>query len=219
MESSRGRWWLAGLIAGAAGLATSYLVASLMSIRESPVVAVADLVIRLTPGPIAARAIDLLGHADKPVLVIGILVIMGVVFAGARRPAPGARGGRPPSATRCWRRSARVAVLSRNGAHLTDALPVAVGFLTWLVALSVLTEPLRREPGRTTPDAGAPAPRRAAASCSVPRRWRGSRRCWAWSAGSSVAAGARSRRPGDCCGSRRSPSRGSRPRPGSASTA
>ena len=82
MESSRARWWSAGLIAGAAGLATSYLVASLMSIRESPVVAVADLVIRHTPGPIARTAIDVLGHADKPALLIGILVIMGAVFAG-----------------------------------------------------------------------------------------------------------------------------------------
>jgi DMSO/TMAO reductase YedYZ molybdopterin-dependent catalytic subunit len=144
VESSRARWWSAGLIAGAAGLATSYLVASLLSIRESPVVAVADLVVRHTPGPIAHKAIEVLGHADKPALVIGILVIMGVVFAGlgslSRKtwwaPAIGygalaVVGG--------------VAVLSRQGAHVTDALPVAVGFVTWLVSLSVLTEPLRRE--------------------------------------------------------------------------
>ncbi len=37
-------------------------------------------------------------------------------------------------------------MLSRNGAHLTDALPVAIGFVTWLIALSVLTEQLRRVP-------------------------------------------------------------------------
>jgi DMSO/TMAO reductase YedYZ molybdopterin-dependent catalytic subunit len=159
VESSRGRWWLAGLIAGATGLATSYLVASLLSIREAPVVAVADLVIRLTPGPIARAAIDLLGHSDKPVLVLGILLIMAVVFAGigalARRtwwtPAIGyaalaAIGG--------------IAVLSRNGAHVTDALPVAVGFVTWLVALSLLTEPLRRVAERPETAAGPPSSRR-----------------------------------------------------------
>jgi DMSO/TMAO reductase YedYZ molybdopterin-dependent catalytic subunit len=152
VESSRGRWWLAGLIAGASGVATSYLVASLLSIRESPVVAVADAVIRLTPGPIAHAAVELLGHADKPVLVLSILAIMAVVFA--------ALGG---LARRLWWAPAlgygvlavvgAVAVLSGNGAHLTDALPVAVGFLTWLVALSVLTEPLRRPVEETATDA------------------------------------------------------------------
>ncbi len=156
MESSRARWWLAGLIAGAAGLATSYLVASLLSIRESPVVAVAELVIRETPGPIARTAIDVLGYADKPALVGGILAIMAAVFAGL-----GAL-----SRTTWWAASlgygvlaiiGAIAVLSSNGAQVTDALPVAVGFVTWLVSLSVLTEPLRRATGAPatagTPDA------------------------------------------------------------------
>ena len=40
-----------------AGLATSYATAMVLTIRESPVVAVAELVIRLTPGPVAERAI------------------------------------------------------------------------------------------------------------------------------------------------------------------
>jgi len=143
VESSRGRWWLAGLIAGAAGLATSYLVASLLSIRESPVVAVADVVVRLTPGPAARAAIDLLGHADKPVLVLGILTILAVAFA-----ALGGLGRRawwaPAIGYAALAVVGGIAVLSRNGSHLTDALPVAVGFVTWILALSVLTEPLRR---------------------------------------------------------------------------
>ncbi len=50
MRTFRGAWSLAGLAAGVAGLATSYFVAMAMTIRESPVVAVAELVIRLTPG-------------------------------------------------------------------------------------------------------------------------------------------------------------------------
>jgi DMSO/TMAO reductase YedYZ molybdopterin-dependent catalytic subunit len=135
---------LAGLVAGAAGLASSYVVASLMSIHASPVVAVADLVIRLTPGSVARAAIDLLGHADKPVLVLGILSVVAAVFAAvgtlARRNwwAPTLGFGLLAAA-------GAAAVLSRNGAHITDALPVAVGFVTWMVALSVLTEPLRRE--------------------------------------------------------------------------
>ena len=95
MRTSRHAWWLAGLVAGLAGLATSYFVAMVMTIRESPVVAVAELVIRLTPGAVAERAIQVLGHHDKPFLVV----------VHPRRPAallfawaggwPGARGGWP----------------------------------------------------------------------------------------------------------------------------
>ena len=57
MRTFRGAWALAGLTVGFAGLAASYFVAMAMAIRESPVVAVAELVIRLTPGPLAERAI------------------------------------------------------------------------------------------------------------------------------------------------------------------
>ena len=46
MRTSNAAWSLAGLVAGGAGLATSYLTANVMNIRESPVVAVAELVIR-----------------------------------------------------------------------------------------------------------------------------------------------------------------------------
>lgn len=165
MESSRGRWWLAGLVAGAAGLASSYLVASLLSIRESPVVAVADVIIRLTPGPVARVAIDLLGHADKPVLVAGILAVLAVAFA-----ALGGLGRRawwaPAVGYAALAVIGAIAVLSRNGAHFTDALPVAVGFVTWILALSVLTEPLRRAEAESAAvdtsgaSAGSPSSRR-----------------------------------------------------------
>ena len=70
--SSRLPWALAGIVTGVAGLATSYAVAMVLTIRESPVVAVAELVIRLTPGPLAEQAISLVGQLDKPLLVLGI---------------------------------------------------------------------------------------------------------------------------------------------------
>ena len=89
MRTSRQAWWLAGVVAGAAGLATSYLVAVVMGIRESPVVAVAELVIRLTPGPVVERAIRLLGHHDKAFLVTVLL----------RRARAAVRLGRPAGAT------------------------------------------------------------------------------------------------------------------------
>ena len=58
VRTFRGAWSLAGLAAGAAGLATSYFVAMAMTLRESPVVSVANLVIRLTPGWLAHYLIE-----------------------------------------------------------------------------------------------------------------------------------------------------------------
>jgi DMSO/TMAO reductase YedYZ molybdopterin-dependent catalytic subunit len=146
------------LIAGAAGLATSYLVASLMSIREAPVVAVADLVIRLTPGPVTRAAIDLLGSADKPALVLGILAIMAVVFAGLGSLAR-TTWWAPAVGYAVLAAIGAIAVLSRNGAQVTDALPLAVGFVTWLIGLSLLTQPLRRVAEDPDP-VGTPSSRR-----------------------------------------------------------
>ena len=83
----RGAWSVAGLVAGAAGLATSYFAAMALTIRESPVVAVAELVIRLTPGPVAEYLISLVGKLDKPLLLLGIFVFLGIVFAWAGRLA------------------------------------------------------------------------------------------------------------------------------------
>ncbi len=136
-------WPLAGLVAGFAGLAVSYSLAMVMTIRDSPVVAVAELVVRLTPGPAVEGAIKFLGRADKPFLVVVILVLSAAVFAWTGLLA-----------RRTWWRSVivyavlaaigGVAVWVQRGATALDALPVAAGFATWLICLSLLTEPLRR---------------------------------------------------------------------------
>ena len=143
MKTSRGAWSLAGLVAGLAGLATSYFVAMAMTIRDSPVVAVAELSIRFTPGFLAERAIAILGHWDKPVLIVVILLVMGSLFAWAGRL----------SARRWWSPLivygvlagvGTLAVALQHGSSAGNYLPLAVGFATWLIALSLLTEPLRR---------------------------------------------------------------------------
>jgi hypothetical protein len=139
----RGAWSLAGLAAGAAGLAASYFVAMAMTLRDSPVIAVADLVVRITPGPVAHYLIEQVGHRDKPLLLTGIFVVLALVFAWAGRLA-----------ARVWWAPAvvygvltaigAVAVATERGESTVDYLPVAVGFVTWLVTLSILTDPLRR---------------------------------------------------------------------------
>jgi DMSO/TMAO reductase YedYZ molybdopterin-dependent catalytic subunit len=136
-------WSVAGLVAGFAGLAVSYCLAMVMTIRDSPLVAVAELVVRLTPGPVVERVIRIFGHHDKTLLLGLMLLISAAVFAWAGRLA-----------RRTWWQSTIVfvvlaavggtAVWLQRSATTLDALPVAAGFATWLVCLSLLTEPLRR---------------------------------------------------------------------------
>ena len=143
MRTFRGAWSLAGVIAGLAGLATSYFVAMAMTIRESPVVAVAELVIRLTPGAMAEYLIGLVGRLDKPLLLLGIFAVLGILFAWAGRLAR--RTWWAPAVVYAGLTAvAAVAVAVQRGATATDEVPVAVGLVTWLVTLSLLTEPLRR---------------------------------------------------------------------------
>ncbi len=162
MRTFRGAWSLAGLAAGGAGLATSYFVAMAMTIRESPVVAVAELVIRITPGWLAEYLIGLVGQLDKPLLLLGIFVALGVVFAWAGRLAR--RLWWAPSVVYAALGAVgAVAVGVQRGTTTIDMVPVAVGFVTWLVTLSLLTEPLRHadlaeaHASRPTPDAFAGA--------------------------------------------------------------
>ncbi len=81
MRIARQAWWIAGLATGVAGLGTSYFAAELLSVRASPVLAVAELIIKLTPGAFAENAIQTLGHKDKPVLVTVVLIGLAVIFA------------------------------------------------------------------------------------------------------------------------------------------
>ncbi|MGZ5404368.1 MAG: molybdopterin-dependent oxidoreductase, partial [Nocardioides sp.] len=142
MVPFRGAWSVAGLVAGGAGLATSYAVANMLAIRDSPVVAVAELVIRVTPGALVEWAIGTLGDQDKPLLIGGILVFLALVFAWAGRIA-----------ARAWWLAVLllgalaaigvVAVAMQEAPSPVVYLPIAVGFVTWVVVLGLLADRLR----------------------------------------------------------------------------
>jgi len=143
VKSNRWAWSAAGLVAGFAGLATSYFVAMAMTIRSSPVVAIAELVIRETPGTMVEQAIQVLGRHDKTFLVTMILVVTALLFAYAGRLA--ARSWWAPAIVfGALAAIGFIAVGLQHDTGITDLLPVAVGFVTWLICLSLLTEPLRR---------------------------------------------------------------------------
>jgi hypothetical protein len=199
---ARQAWWIAGLATGVAGLGTSYFAAELLSVRASPVLAVAELIIKLTPGAFAENAIQTLGHKDKPVLVTVVLIGLAVIFAWTGSLA-----------RRSWWASLGVlavvtgigayAVSQQRNAGPADYAPVAVGFVTWLICLSILTDNLRaavRRPG-------------GEASSSAPGSWSWPRSGPACSVGWWAPGVVRSRRPAACCDCRASPSRWPRPAP------
>jgi DMSO/TMAO reductase YedYZ molybdopterin-dependent catalytic subunit len=138
---------LAGVLAGLAGLATSYATAMVLTIRESPVVAVAELIIRLAPGGFAERAIAVLGHLDKPALVVGILVFLLACFAWAGSLARRS-WWRPLGVWAVLTALGLAAVLAQRNAGMVDALPVLVGLMTWVAVHSALVDALRREQQR-----------------------------------------------------------------------
>jgi DMSO/TMAO reductase YedYZ molybdopterin-dependent catalytic subunit len=142
---TRAQWALAGLLAGLGGLATAYLTATWLGLRGNPVTDVAELVIRLTPGPAAERAIQLVGRHDKPLLVTGVMIVVLLSFAGlgllAKRAYGAAIGGFVALGV-----IALIANQSQYAAPATGILPSLIGVLTWLALLAVLTSYLRPQP-------------------------------------------------------------------------
>jgi DMSO/TMAO reductase YedYZ molybdopterin-dependent catalytic subunit len=90
------RGWaaLVGVLSVAAALAAGQLVAGLLSPASSPYLAVGDTVIRFSPQWLTEFAKAAFGTADKPVLLSGMAVVIGVVaalagLASRRHPRPG----------------------------------------------------------------------------------------------------------------------------------
>jgi DMSO/TMAO reductase YedYZ molybdopterin-dependent catalytic subunit len=76
-----GRGMIAGLLAAAVALGIGQLVAGFVAPDASPVVAVGESSIGLTPPPVKSFAISAFGSHDKVVLVAGILAVLAVLAA------------------------------------------------------------------------------------------------------------------------------------------
>ncbi|HEX5770123.1 MAG TPA: molybdopterin-dependent oxidoreductase [Nocardioidaceae bacterium] len=76
---------LAGLLAGAAGLAVAEAVSALLEGTTSPLLAVANRAVDSAPRPVKEWAIETFGSADKPVLIGGVVVTVAALafLAGA----------------------------------------------------------------------------------------------------------------------------------------
>ena len=139
---------LAGLLAAAVALGFAELTAALVGPASSPVIAVGDTVITLTPEPVKEFAIRNFGENDKIVLVAGTLVVIavyalviGLVALRSRRLGVlgialfGALGA--------------VAAITRPAGSPLDVLPSLVGAGAGILALLALLVPL------TAPSAAA----------------------------------------------------------------
>ncbi len=144
----------AGIAAGVLGLGVAELIAALAG-GASPLLALGDRVIDLTPRWLKEAAVATFGTADKPILLacVGLvtLVLLGVAGALAvRRPALGA-------GMLLLLGAVDIAALlaDRAGNGTTGIVAIVIGLVVGIVALVLLTRPLR-EPDDPNTEAVAP---------------------------------------------------------------
>ncbi|MEJ7690366.1 MAG: hypothetical protein WKF76_08015 [Nocardioidaceae bacterium] len=144
---------LLGVVAGAAGLAMSELVSGGLHQRVSPIVAVAEGVIGLTPGAVIELVISVVGTNDKPFLigltVVGALVLSAVAGLLAIRSVLAGQG-----LFLLLGAVVLLAVHARLTSSATTYVPAIVGVVTSLVLLAVLARKAQaataRPPDRDT---------------------------------------------------------------------
>ena len=144
VDPSRKMLALAGVIAGAAGIALSQAAAGALRVESSPVEAVAAAVRDFTPGPIAVFLVHLVGSADKPLLLGGTAIaVLGMCGYAAslmrRHPLL------PDLVFFALTVIGLAAVLRLPSPGIGSALALMVGLVTWIVTLRVLTAPLLGE--------------------------------------------------------------------------
>ena len=179
MNSRWLRGSLLGLVAAGSGLAVSVAASGYLHQRVSPVVALAEEIIRLTPGRVIEFVISVVGHNDKPLLItvtlLGVAVVSAVVgvialrftliaqliFIGLGFILAWAAGDRLTSST-------------------TTYVPTVLGVVTTLVVLALLT-PLAKRAGKES-DASATS------SWEVDDRARSRREFLQWSGAVAAAA-------------------------------
>jgi DMSO/TMAO reductase YedYZ molybdopterin-dependent catalytic subunit len=162
---------LAGLLAAAVALGFAELTAALVGPASSPVIAVGDTVITLTPEPVKEFAIRSFGENDKVVLVAGTLVVIALYalligLVALRSRTLGILG------IALFGALGALAAFTRPAGSLLDVLPSLVGACAGIVALRALLVPLTatpESPAATGAEPPAPAEGRHADERMVDR--------------------------------------------------
>ena len=145
---------LAGLLAAAVALGAGELVAGVVGPASSPVVAVGNAVVALTPEPVKDAAIATFGRADKVALVTGTLVLLAgyavlIGLVALRRPRLGVAG------VVVFGLLGALAALTRPAAGPFDVLPSLVGTAAGVLALLALLGRLSQPRDPAAPGGGA----------------------------------------------------------------
>ena len=145
---------LAGLLAAAVALGAGELVAGVVGPASSPVVAVGNAVVALTPEPVKDAAIATFGRADKVALVTGTLVLLAgyavlIGLVALRRPRLGVAG------VVVLGLLGALAALTRPAAGPFDVLPSLVGTAAGVLALLALLGRLSQPRDPAAPGGGA----------------------------------------------------------------
>src|SRR6476661_371141 len=147
---------VAGMLAAAVAIGAAQFVAGLTAPASSPVLAVGQAAIDLTPQPVKDFAISAFGTADKTVLLGGILVVLAVYAAvvgivAARRLAFGIWGLGLFAFIGLW------AALTRPGSTADYLWPTLAGAVAGAFTLARLTDAAGRlsaPPARPRPQPG-----------------------------------------------------------------
>jgi DMSO/TMAO reductase YedYZ molybdopterin-dependent catalytic subunit len=158
-----GSWWhgvLLGLLATATGLAIGELVAGLARSASSAVIPVGQEVIDRVPPWLKDWAIDTFGTADKAVLVVGTVLILGVVGSVVGILAVRGQLGGAVAVTVIVGLVGASAVLARPEPTLVKLLPALLGtaasvaVLLLLAPRELVTEPSTEPADHTMVGAG-----------------------------------------------------------------
>ena len=125
---------LAGLLSAAVALGVAELLAGLVGPVSSPVVAVGDAVIPLTPEPVKAFAIRTFGENDKGALIVGTLAIVALFSLAVGRAAL-LRLRLGQAGIGLFGVLGAVAAATRPAGGLLDALPSLLGAAAGVVTL------------------------------------------------------------------------------------
>jgi DMSO/TMAO reductase YedYZ molybdopterin-dependent catalytic subunit len=137
----RGLAALAGLLAAAVALGVGELVAGLVGPASSPVIAVGDAAITLTPEPVKDLAIRTFAEDDKAALIVGTLVVLAAYAAlvgvvGLRDRRLGVLG------VVLFGAVGVLAAVTRPANTVSDALPSLAATAAGSLALLALLAPL-----------------------------------------------------------------------------
>ncbi|HEX2174845.1 MAG TPA: molybdopterin-dependent oxidoreductase [Nocardioidaceae bacterium] len=147
------RGLVAGVVSVGAGLGAAEVVTGLLSLRSSPVLAIGEGVIEVTPGDLAEAAIAAVGQLDKPLLVIGT-VLGALLLGGLAGSLATSRRVLGMLVLVAMGGLGMVAAMSAPDSSVADALPPVVAALVSMGLLSYLLGWAARG---TASESGAPS--------------------------------------------------------------